>query len=178
MTIKELRARIREYNMAMTERMRAAASERLFERVERLPAFDGSRCIALYCALRDEPDTRQVLARWSAAGKCLAVPRVEGDAMRFYMYDPMEMVSGAFGITEPGPGAPLCDPRLIDLVIVPGVAFTAAGARLGRGRGYYDRYLCGEGVRAVKLGVCYRHQLVGELPVEPHDIFMDYICTD
>lgn len=178
MTKKELRAGMKRRNTALTDRMRAAASKRLFDRVERLPEFAAARCVALYCALRDEPDTRQVLARWVAAGKRLTVPRVEGDAMRFYMYDPLEMAPGAFGIEEPASGALLCDPWLIDLVIVPGVAFTAAGARLGRGRGYYDRYLCGEGVRAVKVGVCYRHQLVGELPVEPHDVFMDYICTD
>ena len=53
-----------------------------------------------------------------------------------------------------------------------------AGARCGRGRGYYDKYLSRPDVHAVKVGVCFAHQLVGELPAEPHDVAMDYIITD
>ena len=51
-------------------------------------------------------------------------------------------------------------------------------ARCGRGRGYYDKYLSRPDVHAVKVGVCFAHQLVGELPAEPHDVAMDYIITD
>lgn len=91
---------------------------------------------------------------------------------------PADAASGAFGIAEPGPEAQTCDPSEIDLVIVPGTAFTAAGARCGRGRGYYDKYLSRPDVHAVKVGVCFAHQLVGELPAEPHDVAMDYIITD
>ena len=98
--------------------------------------------------------------------------------MRFYEYDPRTMRPGAFGIVEPGPEARLCEPRELDLVIVPGTAFTAAGARMGRGRGYYDKYLAQPEVHAVKIGVCYAHQLVGELPSEPHDVAMDCVITD
>ena len=69
-------------------------------------------------------------------------------------------------------------PSEIDLVIVPGTAFTAAGARCGRGRGYYDKYLSRPDVHAVKVGVCFAHQLVGELPAEPHDVAMDCVVTE
>lgn len=62
-----------------------------------------------------------------------------------------------------------CDPAEIDLLVVPGVAFAPIGSRLGRGRGYYDRYLAQPGFRAATVGVCYRHQLVDDLPAEPHD---------
>jgi 5-formyltetrahydrofolate cyclo-ligase len=110
--------------------------------------------------------------------KRIVVPRVEGDVMRFCEYDPQTLRPGAFGIAEPGPEAQTCDPSEIDLVIVPGTAFTAAGARCGRGRGYYDKYLARPDVHAVKVGVCFAHQLVGELPAEPHDVAMDYIITD
>lgn len=60
--------------------------------------------------------------------KRIVVPRVEGDVMRFCEYDPQTLRPGAFGIAEPGPEAQTCDPSEIDLVIVPGTAFTAAGA--------------------------------------------------
>ena len=127
--------------------------------------------------LADEPGTAEALARWGAV-KRIVVPRVEGDVMRFYEYDPQTLCPGAFGIAEPGPAARLCDPSEIDLVIVPGTAFTASGIRCGRGRGYYDKYLSLPGVHAVKVGVCFAHQLVGELPAEPHDVAMDYVITD
>jgi len=117
------------------------------------------------------------LARWSAA-KRIVVPRVEGDAMRFYDYAPGELCRGAFGIAEPSVAERPCDPAEIDFIVVPGVAFTAAGARMGRGRGYYDKYLSQSGFRGVKAGVCYAHQLVVELPVELHDVFMDYVVTN
>lgn len=106
------------------------------------------------------------------------VPRVGGDAMRFFDYAPGALRAGAFGIAEPDVDAEPCEPSEIDLIVVPGTAFTQAGARMGRGRGYYDKYLSQPGFRGVKVGVCYAHQLVGELPVEPHDVFMDYVITD
>lgn len=178
MTKKELRAAMKHRNLELTGSRRSEASARIFAAVERLPAFAAAHCIALYCALGDEPETQPLFARWPAAGKRLIVPRVEGEEMNFYDYDSAGLVSGAFGIAEPGPEAQPCDPHRIDLLVVPGVAFTAAGDRLGRGRGYYDTYLSRHGMRAVKVGVCYRHQVVGELPVEPHDVKMDILCTD
>lgn len=167
---------MKQRNLSLADAEREAASEALFARVERLDAFARARTVALFAALRDEPDTRPLLARWSGARR-LALPRVEGDTMRFFLYDPSAMRRGAFGIDEPGPGAVECPPSEIDLMVVPGVAFTAAGDRLGRGRGYYDRYLSLPGLRAVRVGVCYAHQLLAGLPVEPHDVRMDCVVT-
>ena len=178
MTKKALRAAMRQKNLGITPSERAAASGRIFARAELSEAFGRARTVGVFCSLADEPDTSEALARWSAAGRRLAVPRVEGDVMRFYEYDPRTMRPGAFGIAEPGPEARLCEPRELDLVIVPGTAFTAVGARMGRGRGYYDKYLAQPEVHAVKIGVCYAHQLVGELPSEPHDVAMDCVITD
>lgn len=177
MTKRELRTAMRGRNRMLTPAARAAASREIFRRVESLEAFAAARTVGLFCALADEPDTSEALARW---GRCkrVAVPRVEGETMRFYRYDPAAMLPGAFGIEEPGPEAELCDPAELDLIVVPGMAFTASGQRMGRGRGYYDRYLAQPGLHAVKVGVGYAHQLVGALPVEPHDVAMDCVVTD
>ena len=177
MTKKELRAAMRKRNLGLAPAHRAEASGRIFSWAERLEAFGTARTVGLFCSLADEPDTAEVLARWRAT-KRIAVPRVEGDTMRFFEYDPRTLRPGVFGIGEPGPDARLCKPQEIDLVIVPGTAFTASGIRCGRGRGYYDRYLSQAGVHAVKVGVCFAHQLVGELPAEPHDVAMDRIICD
>ena len=168
---------MRRLNRALDSQQRLRASAAIFSAVERLPEFRAARTVAVFAALPDEPATDEVLARWASTRR-VVLPRVEGDAMRFYRYDPQTLRPGAFGIAEPGPEAQACDPSEIDLVIVPGTAFTAAGARCGRGRGYYDKYLSRPDVHAVKVGVCFAHQLVGELPAEPHDVAMDYIITD
>lgn len=93
---------MRRMNRALTPAERSAASERIAAAAERLPAFGRARTVALFCSLADEPDTGAVLRRWSDA-KRLAVPRVEGETMRFCRYDPAAMRPGAFGIEEPGP---------------------------------------------------------------------------
>ena len=74
---------------------------------------------------------------------------------------------------EPAP-----DPGSIDVVIVPGTAFTAAGDRLGQGGGWYDRFLATVRPDCLKVGVAFAPQLVGSLPVEPHDLRVDVVVTD
>lgn len=172
---KEIRAGMRRCNRALTEAERQEAAARIFDRVEQTAAFAAARVVALFCALGDEPPTGRALARWSQT-KRIVVPRVAGDTMDFYDYRPEELAEGSFGIREPQGGRP-CQPGEIDLIVVPGVAFTAGGARLGRGRGYYDRYLSRPEFRAAKIGICYRHQLTEELPVEPHDVRMDEVMA-
>ncbi len=174
MTKKELRAAMRSRNRALAPKERTAAAGRIFEQIEALPAFRKARCAALFCSLPDEPPTGEALRRWSLC-KRVAVPRVEGETMRFFDYDPRHLAAGAFGIEEPGADAVLCPPEEIDLLVIPGVAFTAAGARLGRGRGYYDRYLAQPELRARRVGVCFAHQIVEALPAEPHDAAMDLV---
>ena len=159
--------------MDSQQRLRAPAA--MFSAVERLPEFRAARTVAVFAALPDEPATDEVLARWASTRR-VVLPRVEGDAMRFYACRPDALVFGAFGILEPQGERP-CPAGEIDLVVCPGVAFTADGRRLGRGRGYYDRYLGDPAFRGFRVGVCYAHQLVDDLPVEPHDVRMDRVIT-
>lgn len=90
-------------NRALSDTERRAASERIWAQVAASAEFAAARCVALFCSLADEPDTAAVLASWSRL-KRIVVPRVEGETMQFYDYDPATMVCGAFGIAEPGPG--------------------------------------------------------------------------
>ncbi len=70
------------------------------------------------------------------------------------------------------------DPQTVDVVIVPGIAFTAAGDRLGQGGGWYDRFLLRVRPDCVTIGVGFEPQLVDRLPVEPHDVRLDLVVTD
>ncbi|MCI7139745.1 5-formyltetrahydrofolate cyclo-ligase [Alistipes sp.] len=178
MTKSELRREMKRRNLSLTAEERAERSRSLFSRVEQLPEFAAAGTVAFFCALNDEPETLPALVRWSGLGKRIVVPRVEGERMEFFEYTPETLCAGAFGISEPGAGAVLCPPAEIDLVVVPGTAFSPQGARMGRGRGYYDRYLSRSDFRGAKIGVCYAHQLVGKLPVEPHDVAMDRVVTE
>ena len=175
MVKKEIRERMRQLNRALDSRQRLRASAAIFSAVERLPEFRAARTVAVFAALPDEPATDEVLARWASTRR-VVLPRVEGDAMRFYACRPDALVVVAFGILEPQGERP-CPAGEIDLVVCPGVAFTADGRRLGRGRGYYDRYLGDPAFRGFRVGVCYAHQLVDDLPVEPHDVRMDRVIT-
>ncbi len=166
---------MRRLNRALDSRQRLRASAAIFSAVERLPEFRAARTVAVFAALPDEPATDEVLARWASTRR-VVLPRVEGDAMRFYACRPDALVFGAFGILEPQGERP-CPAGEIDLVVCPGMAFTADGRRLGRGRGYYDRYLGDPAFRGFRVGVCYAHQLVDDLPVEPHDVRMDRVIT-
>ena len=166
---------MRRLNRALDSQQRLRASAAIFSAGERLPEFRAARTVAVFAALPDEPATDEVLARWASTRR-VVLPRVEGDAMRFYACRPDALVFGAFGILEPQGERP-CPAGEIDLVVCPGVAFTADGRRLGRGRGYYDRYLGDPAFRGFRVGVCYAHQLVDDLPVEPHDVRMDRVIT-
>ena len=128
--------------------------------------------VALFISLTDEPETGEIIAEL-AKTKRVVVPRIEGEEMEFY--DIAEGVSeGAFGILEPLSTTPV-EPSEIDVMVVPGVAFTQGGERLGRGKGFYDKYLSRKGFRAHTIGICYPCQVVEHLPVEPHDKVLDKV---
>ena len=172
---KLFRREMKQRNRALSAEERRAASECIFSQVERLPAFAKAHCIAFFSALDDEPATDHFLERWHQSHR-IVLPKVDGDEMDFFEYDPSTIEQGAFGIMEPSERSIKVSPSEIDLMIVPGVGFTLRGARMGRGRGYYDKYLSRADFRALKVGVCFRHQVVEDLAVEPHDVFMDVVC--
>lgn len=173
---QEIRRRMRQLNRSVEPHLRAEVSARIIARIEALKPFSEARTVALFSSLPDEPDTTLALERWSYT-KQLVVPRVEGEVMHFYPYRPEQMALGSFGIHEPQQQEAI-SPKEIDLMVVPGVAFTPKGARCGRGKGFYDKYLSQLNPACHKVGICYRHQLLGELPTELHDICMEEVIAE
>ena len=158
---------------ALSDSEKADKSALILSNVAQLEVVERAEVVALYASLPDEVQSFALIEQLSKT-KRVVLPRVAGDEMDFYAYDPQSLKVGAFGIEEPQ-GAEVVAPEQIDVIIVPGVAFTEGGKRCGRGKGYYDKYLSREGFRAVKVGVCYKEQLVEDIPNEPHDIVMDYM---
>ena len=169
-TKKEIRREVKQAVLALSVAEREEQSQQVCEQIKVLIAEHNPAIVALFSPLPDEVDVTTLI---TSLGCRVVLPRVSDKAdgtpeMEFYDYAAQAMASGAYGIIEPQSGEP-CRAEEIDLMVVPGVAFSADGRRLGRGKGYYDRYLSREGFRACCIGVCYDCQLREDIPAESHD---------
>lgn len=131
--------------------------------------------IMLYSALPDEVPTQTLMDELVALGKTVLLPRVINKTdMELRSYTGRkDLQEGAYGIMEPT-GELFTDYDKIDVAIIPGMAFDAEGHRLGRGKGFYDRFLA-RVPHLYKIGLCYSWQLVEHVPSDEHDIRMDQI---
>jgi 5-formyltetrahydrofolate cyclo-ligase len=148
-----------------------------------LSAFPPGRgcSIALYSAVGMEVRTERIRAACLAAGALVYYPRVmEDDRLAFFLDDgETEWVKGRYGLLEPKvPPGSEGKRQGFDLVVVPGMAFDTAGRRLGRGSGYYDRFLAGLEPSAATVGLAFSCQLVSEVPVDPWDIPVQAVATE
>ena len=177
---------MRELKRAVSPEEKLRRSNAIMAQVEQLPAFQKATVVLLYWSMADEVQTHDFVNRWYQ-DKVLLLPCVDGDNLRLRQYTGPEcMVAGEqFGIGEPASrdrmGAAGSDEWTdldsIKLIIVPGVAFDHQGNRMGRGRGFYDRLLKSTPM-AFKVGVAYNFQLLDTIPVEDHDVKMDYVISE
>ncbi|MBA4370763.1 MAG: 5-formyltetrahydrofolate cyclo-ligase [Coriobacteriaceae bacterium] len=144
-----------------------------------LPELAEVRTVLGYAAMPAEIDPAPALAALRERGVLVAYPRVCADRVLtlHVIDDPSELVPGAFGILEPPERAPTTGPAELDAVIVPGVAFDAACARLGHGAGYYDRLLAALAPDVPLIALAFDEQIFGEVPREAHDIRMHVVVT-
>lgn len=134
--------------------------------------------IFTYLSYRSEVETAAVVSKVLSDRKLLAVPRVCGDHLIFYLISSMDCCrKGAYGILEPSEGCPVAEPKGEDIILVPGCAFTRDGKRLGYGGGYYDRYLAAF-PQAVSVGLSFEEQLFEDIPWESLDRKLCYVITE
>ena len=144
------------------------------EQIEANEQYRNANIVMLYHPLWDEVDVRPLFDRALATGKRVILPTVKGDdIIPVEITTETEWVVGDFDILEPVAEA---YDGSIDLVVVPGVAFDNNRNRLGRGKGYYDRFLV-QHPNAYRLGVCFKFQIVPEVPTEPFDFPMNEVIT-
>ncbi len=171
-----LRRTIRELKHRCATEQLDSWSARLAIALESHPWFKQAPHILMFASLPDEPDTFGLLRKY-APQKHLYLPAVVGQEIEVRQYESeADLCAGAFGISEPA-GKVLTDLSVLDLIVVPGVAFDAEGHRLGRGRGYYDRLLARPGVRARLIGYAFPFQLVETVPHNAHDISVQTVIT-
>jgi 5-formyltetrahydrofolate cyclo-ligase len=178
MTKAELRREMRQRLRALGPN-RAEKSQALTAALVAHPAFLSAERVALFSPLPSEPDVETL---WTRDARRFCYPRVCGSQIEFVDTQTLEeLLPSAWhpGVREPAaPGARIIPPSEIDLILVPGLAFTRTGWRLGRGGGFYDRFLARLTKRAVKLGVCFDLQIIAAFPTEPHDERMDGVVTE
>lgn len=168
---KEIRAEIAKLSAEEKQRL----SSQIFSKLEHLDEISSASVVALFISLPDEPQTAEFIETLLRKNRRVVVPRIEGEIMNFY--DISEGVEiGAFGIMEPTSTTPI-KPSEIDVMVVPGVVFTLNGARCGRGKGFYDKYLSHSDFRAYTIGVGYPCQIVESLPTEEHDKVLDCVIS-
>lgn len=179
MNKKELRQFIRnekrQYSSSQLEELSLSVLSRLNENEH----LQKAKTILMYYSLPDEMNTHQYIDYLLALGKKVLLPEViDGENMVIREYTGKhDLKEGAFHIMEPiGSLFPKEKYQEIHLAIIPGMAFDQQGNRLGRGKGYYDRFLQ-KIPQVYKIGICFPFQLVDEIPTEETDIKMDTIMS-
>ena len=184
--LRDAKRSVRERALAARDALpvaaRAAASERIAAAIAALPSFAAARTLLVTLPFRSEWDTRLVVARALDAGKTVVSPRVDPPARMLTLHRigdlARDVAPGYRNIPEPLAHCPAVAAADIDWVLVPGVAFDAAGRRLGYGGGYYDRLLPLLPARAPRIAGAFEAQMVDAVPFGPHDLIVDAIVTD
>ena len=166
---------------ALTPEEKSAASADIRARLLEWPVFRAARTVLLFHPLSAEPDLLPLLAHPACAGKTFVFPLTHRETKTLTLHaaaDTAEFLTKGLRLREPDPARhPEIPPALVDLVLVPGLAFAEDGSRLGRGGGYYDRFLPGLPPAAVVAGVFFPCQLRAPLPREPHDVPLGALVT-
>jgi 5-formyltetrahydrofolate cyclo-ligase len=147
--------------------------------------YQAARTVLFYVDVRSEVRTRHSLPEALASGKTIVIPWcTEAVELALFHLESMDELSiGMYKILEPKPELRLLphkqvDPKSIDLVMVPGVAFDRRCARMGHGKGYYDKLLENTRPETPLIALAFECQLFPEIPVAPHDVFMNKIITE
>lgn len=178
---KELRAAMKTLLKGVARGDAEKASLGVLAELESLEQWKNSDLVLAFLSMEDELDTAPILRRVLEQGKMLAVPKVFGDDLVFYQIKNIssDTAPGAFGILEPVPGLPEIDMKTLSgchsVALVPGLAFDKENFRLGRGKGFYDRFFASCGNSLYKIGTGYSFQLVEQVPHEAHDLKLDAI---
>lgn len=166
---------------ALGAEARAAAADSIVAKLVALPSFAAARTVLLTLPFRSEWDTLPLVREALAAGKVVAVPRVNPLSRMLELHAIADLQSdigpGHQGIPEPLAHCPPVELAAIDWVLVPGVTFDRDGRRLGYGGGYYDRLLPLLSPDAARIAGAFDPQIVERVPAGPHDVMVDAIIT-
>lgn len=176
---KELRKEIKIQKAHLNDSQKQQAAKQVLDGLLRIPQIKSTHNIAIYNSLPDELPTQGIIEELIKQGHSIYLPVITGQDITFRKYDTIADMTAepCYGIKEPTNGQllPFNKPFVI---VVPGIAFTTDGIRMGRGGGYYDRFFescTNNKITPYKIGICFKCQICDHIPTEPFDIRMDKI---
>jgi len=173
---KELRKHIKALKQQLSKNEAKGQAENIFRQLEVNVFFEKAQHILFYWSMPDEVSTQEFILKHYRT-KHIYLPVIHDDDLDIVLFTGEDsLIPGPkYGIPEPT-GDKLKNEKIIDVVVVPGVAFDKDGNRMGRGAGYYDRILKRVPL-AKKIALAYDFQMVNQVPVETHDIPMDMVIV-
>lgn len=172
----ELRKQVLHEMKAISQEQKPAIDQALTERLLHHPFYQEAKVIATYLSFPHEFQTQELIEQVLKDGKKVLIPKTYPKGrMEFVVYNPQQLVKTFFGLLEPQGELEVVEASQIDLIHVPGLAFTTEGCRIGYGGGYYDRYL--EHFTGHTLSTVYPCQVQDFIP-ENHDIPVQEVLID
>ena len=175
-----LRLRLRQKLMRLTRSERERKSRRILEKLMKGKSFQNAHRIFTYVSLPLEVQTLSLIQEMFVQRKRVFVPAVHPKKKEISLFEiwdlKKDLKKGRFGILEPVRKRP-AKVETVDLFIIPGIGFERKGTRLGRGEGYFDRFLK-RVKKAPKIGLAFREQIVKKIPSAAHDVPVDQVITD
>lgn len=176
-----LRQQLRQMLRSVPAELRGAKSQAACRNVIQSPEFAAAKVVMLYISMATEVDTAAIALRAWQEGKTVVVPKVFVNDRSMLPIEIQSLETGLrttpIGVREPAVGQPI-PVEFIDLVLVPGLGFSPTGQRIGRGGGFYDRFLVQPGFQGATCGLAFEEQVVQTLPMLPHDQHLDMLITD
>ena len=171
-----LRAAVNKVKISMA--VRRTRSRKICLKIQKSHFFKDAKTIGFYAALPDEIDVLSAGEKALLLGKKVFFPKMNHQHIEFFEVADFknDLKPGKHGVMEPVSNKGTQRKRALDLVLVPGRSFDKKGGRLGRGGGYYDRLL-EKWADSVRIGICFREQIVRAVPREAHDIVMDAVIA-
>jgi len=172
-----LRRRIRERRRALSGAQRQTAQQQAACRLRRLSPLWRARSVAIYLAVDGEADPGAIAAVALTRGQRVYAPVLHGETLRFArLTGDTPLRRNRFGILEPA-AADCIDPRQLDVVLTPLVAFDDSGTRIGMGGGYYDRFFAASPETA-RIGIAHECQRAPALPATSSDVSLTAVVTE
>ncbi len=170
---RQIRIKVRDLKELLSEEQKQKEADAVFIKIEYLPEFKAANSILIYWSTPHELPSHDIIKKW-CQDKLILLPSIKGNKLVLKSYTSEEkLIQKVLGIWEPNLSQTY--QGKVDLVIVPGIAFDQNRNRLGRGKGYYDRFF--KKNKLTKIGVGFDFQLFNSIPTEKTDVQMDKIIT-
>lgn len=175
---KELREKIKQIKEFMTKEEVETSDKLIEEQLMTLNEVMEAKTIFCFVSMEDEIDTKEIIKKLLSMGKIVGVPKCESkNNMKVYRIKSLEdLEKGYYNIEEPKSYCETIKPEDIELAIIPATACDKNKNRIGKGAGYYDRYLSNQSF--LKVVLCREKYLVDKVPTQENDVAMDIIVTE